>query len=124
MKRTILLVLYLVMLVTVKAQPSAGNTITGTVRDSISKLPLEYATITLFTKGSKKPSTGTVTDKTGNFTLKEVKDGVYTIVFEFIGYKPFSINDVLLKTSNAVVDLKNISLSQPKNSLQTVTVVA
>ncbi|HXL55126.1 MAG TPA: carboxypeptidase-like regulatory domain-containing protein, partial [Chitinophagaceae bacterium] len=120
MKRIIFLALYMLMLVTGKAQLSASNTIKGTVTDSISKLPLEYATITLYTKDSKKPLTGSITDKAGNFTIKEVKNGIYTIVFEFIGYKPFSL---LLNKTNAVVDLKNISLSLQKNTLQAVTVV-
>ena len=72
------------MLLALKAQPSAGNTIKGMVVDSVSKLPLEYATITIFAKGSKKPLSGTVTDKAGKFSLKEIKDGIYTIEFEFI----------------------------------------
>ena len=124
MKKIILLATYLVMLFTSKAQSSAGNTIKGIVTDSISKLPLEYATITLFTKGSKKPLSGTVTDKAGKFILKEIKNGVYTIEFEFIGYKSFSIDDVLLNTGNAVMTIQDISLYQQKNSLQNVTVVA
>lgn len=124
MKRIILLAIYPVMLLTAKAQSPAGNTIKGTIVDSISKLPLEYATISLFTKYSKKPLYGTVTDKAGKFNLKEIKDGVYTIEFEFIGYKSFSIKDVLLNTGNAVINLKEISLLQQKGSLQNVTVVA
>ncbi len=124
MKRIILLAIYLVMLLTAKAQSTAGNTIKGTIVDSISKLPLEYATITLFTKDSHKPLYGTVTDKAGKFSLKEIKDDVYTIVFEFIGYTSFSMKDVLLTTGNPVINLKGISLYQQKSSLQNVTVVA
>ncbi len=57
----------------------------GQVADSTSKKPLEYATVTLFTPGNKKPVTGTVTDKAGGFVLGGVKEGSYTVVFEFIG---------------------------------------
>jgi outer membrane receptor protein involved in Fe transport len=124
MKKTILLALYSLMLLTLKAQSPAGNAITGTITDSISKLPLEYATITLFAKGSQKPVTGTVTDKTGTFTLQDVGNGTYKVVFEFIGYTSFTVNDLQLNKNNAIVNLKNISLSPLNNSLQAVTVVA
>ena len=98
--------------------------ITGIVTDSSNRHPLEYATITLFLKDSKKPLTGTITEKNGSFVLSDLETGTYKIVFEFIGYSPFSINDLLLNKSNPVINLKNISLSQQKNSLQTVTVIA
>lgn len=123
MKKIILLATYLLMLLTLKAQPLAGNTIKGIVVDSVSKLPLEYATITLFAKGSKKLVLGTVTDKAGKFSLKEIKDGIYTIKFEFIGYQSFTMDDVLLNTGNAVMTIKDVYLLQQKNSLQNVTVV-
>ena len=124
MKKIILLATYLLMFLTPKAQPSADNTIKGIVVDSVSKLPLEYATITIFAKGSKKPLYGTVTDKAGKFSLKEIKDGIYTIEFEFIGYLSFSMDNVVLNTGNAVMTIKDISLFQQKNTLQNVTVVA
>ena len=124
MKRMIFLSLAILMSVTIKAQQPAGYMITGIVTDSSTRHPLEYATITLFLKDSKKPLTGTITEKNGSFVLSDLETGTYKIVFEFIGYSPFSINDLLLSKSNPVINLKNISLSQQKNSLQTVTVIA
>ena len=116
--------MYMVFMVAVKAQPGAGNTLKGTVVDSLSKHPLEYATITLFAKDNKKPVSGTVTDKDGKFSLKEIKDGTYTIEFEFIGYKSFSLKEVLFNNRNTVMDVRDISLFQQKNSLQNVTIIA
>ena len=124
MKRTLLFSILLLWLVIVKGQGLTGNSITGTIIDSTSQLPLEYATITLFTKSSNKPFTGSVTDKKGNFTINEIKDGVYTIVFEFIGYKPVSLKEVRLNKSNPLLNVKNITLAQQKETLQSVTVVA
>ena len=116
--------MYMVFMVAVKAQPGAGNTLKGTVVDSLSKHPLEYATITLFAKDNKKPVSGTVTDKDGKFSIKEIKDGTYTIEFEFIGYKSFSLKEVLFNNRNTVMDVRDISLFQQKNSLQNVTIIA
>ena len=124
MKRTLLFSIFLLLLVIVNGQGLTGNSVTGTITDSTSHLPLEYATITLFTKGSNKPFTGSVTDKKGNFTINEIKDGVYTIVFEFIGYKPVSLKEVGLNKSNPLLNVKNIPLVQQKGTLQSVTVVA
>ena len=124
MKRTLLFSISLLLLVIVKGQGLTGNSITGTITDSTSQLPLEYATITLFTKSSNKPFTGSVTDKKGNFAINEIKDGVYTIVFEFIGYKPVSLKEVRLNKSNPLLNVKNIKLAQQNETLQSVTVVA
>ncbi len=124
MKRTLLLSIFLLLLVFAKSQELTGNSITGTITDSISHLPLEYATITILAKGSNKPVTGSVTDKNGYFNLKEIKDGLYTIIFEFIGYKSVSLKEVKLNKSNSLLNVKNISLVQQKGTLKAVTIVA
>lgn len=94
----------------------------GQVADSISKKPLEYATVTLFTPGNKKPVTGTVTDKTGGFVLGGVKEGSYTVVFEFIGYKAFTLKNVVV--SNTPIDFKKIFLLPAKGNLEEVVVTS
>lgn len=80
----------------VKAQKKGGNSITGTVLNADSKTPLEYATITIFIAGDKKPLTGTTTDKTGSFTLTEIPAGTFSIVIENIGFTPFTKNSLTL----------------------------
>ncbi len=107
-----------------KAQTKGGNSITGTVTNTESKTSLEYATVTLFIKGSKKPLTGTTTDKTGSFTLTEIPADTFTIVIENIGYAPLVKNDVVINKKDAIIDLKTISLTVKKTTLQGVTVIA
>jgi ferric enterobactin receptor len=124
MKKIVLSLILGISIFAVQAQEGGRNTVTGNIRDSISHLPLEYATVSLFSKGSSKPLNGTVTDNKGHFIINEVKDGLYTIVFEFIGYKSFSIKDVQLNKTNPVVNIKTISLDPQKTNLQSVTVVA
>jgi hypothetical protein len=58
--KALILLLQVFIFINLKAQPMGGNTISGTVIDSASSLPLEYATVTLFIKDNKKPLTGTV----------------------------------------------------------------
>jgi len=106
------------------AQNTGGNSISGTVLNAESKAPLEYATVTIFVAGEKKPLTGTTTDKTGSFTLADIPTGTFNIVIENIGFVPFTKSDLVLTKKDAIIDLKNISLSIEKTTLQDVTVVA
>lgn len=124
MKAFLLLAFSILWFGIAKAQQSSNNELRGVIIDSLSKTPLEYATVTLFTKGNKKPLTGTITEKNGSFTLKEVPDGTYTIVFEFLGYNATTINEVQLNKNSQHADLKNIGLAQKKNTLEAVTVTA
>lgn len=118
------LIILIVCAGSVNAQKSEGNaSVTGKVTDSVSGMPLEYATISVFKKGEKKPFTGTTTDKSGTFTLSDLPDGTFNIVFEFIGYIPNSKNDVLINSKNSSLSLK-VGLSRKKGELQGVTVIA
>ncbi|TMI85781.1 MAG: carboxypeptidase-like regulatory domain-containing protein, partial [Bacteroidetes bacterium] len=55
-----------------KEKTDAKAKISGTVIDSSSNMPIEYATITLFRQGETKPFNGATTDKIGNFTVTNV----------------------------------------------------
>lgn len=101
---------------------SKGSNIKGQIVDSLTRAPLEFATVTLFAPGSKKPITGTVTDKTGSFILNDVKEGSYNIVFEFIGYKAFALKNVAI--ANTPIDFKKIFLLPSKGNLEEVLVTS
>ncbi|MEO6719335.1 MAG: TonB-dependent receptor [Ferruginibacter sp.] len=122
MKKALFLIFILSCMLLAKAQTNGGNSITGTVIDAVSKAPLEYATITLFNKGDKKPLTGTTSDKAGSFSLTDIPTGTFTIVIENIGFTPYTKNDLVLNKKDAIVDLKSISLSLQSTVLETVTV--
>lgn len=126
MRKLILLFLIPGFVGIVNAQTSAGggNSVIGTLIDQSSKTPLEYGTITIFIKGDKKPLTGTTTDKSGSFILPDISPGIFTIVFENIGYTPFTMSDLVVSKKNAIIDLKTISLAIQKTTLQGITVVA
>src|SRR5258706_5991918 len=84
--------------------------ITGKVIDSTSKKPIEYATISLFLKGNKKPVNGATSNDAGQFTITGVKGGDYTILIESIGYKSFSLDNIVVNKKNTSVDCNNILL--------------
>ena len=103
---------------------NAKAKITGNVTDSSTNLPLEYATITLIKQGETKASNGTTSDELGNFVVTDVLPGTFRVVVEFIGYSPFTINNVVVNQKHEVVDLKTIRLLKKQQTLQNVTVTA
>ena len=127
MRKGILLVLIIIsynLQAQRKQEPGSHAGIIGKVIDSISGEPLNYATITLFLEGNKKPVNGSTTDAKGMFVVNDVTDGNYKVVIEYIGYKPFTFSDVLVNPRNQPVDLKTISLVKKAAVLQAVTVLA
>ena len=66
----------------------------GSVADSTSGQPLEYASISLVNMRSDEVVTGALSDKTGRFTIREIPLGKYTAVVEFIGYAAKEISPI------------------------------
>jgi len=100
-----------------------GGIISGKVIDSTSKSMIEYATISLFVEGNKKPINGATTNNKGEFSVTGVKPGTYKLLVESIGYKAKSFEQVtMLKQENH--DLKTIFLSTSRTTLESVTVNA
>ena len=58
----------------------------GSVTDSVSGQPLEYASISLVNMRSDEVVTGALSDETGRFNIREIPIGRYRAVVEFIGY--------------------------------------
>jgi len=128
MKKGILLLIAFVNLYTLQAQNKKDNLqaqdITGKVIDSASGAPLNYATITLYLSKNKKAINGSTTDNKGMFAVNDVTDGTYKVVIEYIGYRPVTINNVVVNRRNSPMDLKIISLVKNVALLQTVTITA
>ncbi len=104
---------------------SAGHPgLTGKVVDSTTGEPLNYATVTLFLTDSKKPVNGSTTDAKGMFTVNDVANGTYKVVVEYIGYKPFTFNNVMVSQQNFSLDLQTVLLAKKAALLQTVIISA
>jgi ferric enterobactin receptor len=97
--------------------------ISGSIVDSATRLPLEYATITVFEQNNKKPLNGTTSNKQGQFMLNDLKPGDYDLLIESIGYSPKRYNHVNL-TKNSPGALNNVLLSKKLSTLETVTITA
>jgi len=96
--------------------------ISGRVIDSVSKAPVDYASIALYQKDNTKPVNGTTTDQKGNFSISGLGDGDYRLTVDFIGYKRSTIGHIIINAKTTNVSLNNILLASIQNLLQSVTV--
>ncbi len=128
LKSVILVILFTMATITVfgqtKLHGGEGAEIMGTVSDSISGQPLEYATIALYRDGNKTPVTGTTTDPVGKFALNNISQGNYKITIGFIGYRTITLKNIEIKQKNDVIDLKQVFIQSESTNMQSVTVTA
>lgn len=95
----------------------------GVVVDAQDKTPLEFAAISLFSKKDSALITGGVTNEKGEFSL-DVQPGSYFAKVEFISFKPFVIEDIVIADKQRRVDLGVIELSSDATTLMEVEVRA
>ncbi|MEI7733807.1 MAG: TonB-dependent receptor [Ferruginibacter sp.] len=100
------------------AELGGNYKITGAITDSVSKQPVEYATISIVSNTLQKTIDGSISTKAGFFQLKKIPAGWYTITIQCIGYNDFSIK-INLK-GDAV--LTNLALTKKVSTMQGITV--
>lgn len=123
--------IFIVTLLSVLASPifaqfsthqTTGFKVKGRLLDSVSNHPLEYATVSLFLNGDKKPINGAISDSKGNFVVENVAAGNYKLVAEFLGYKPHTLLDLTINKDNSQIDIKDILLISKATTLQNINV--
>jgi outer membrane receptor for ferrienterochelin and colicins len=92
--------------------------ISGTVIEKVSKLPLEYATITFTNATSTKALAGGVTNPKGEFSI-DIAPGTYDIKIEFISFKHIIIKD---KDLQEKTNLGQITLEEDATQLNEIVV--
>ncbi|GAA4903735.1 TonB-dependent receptor domain-containing protein [Mucilaginibacter defluvii] len=130
MKRIYLILFLLCAAVAVKAQVGLGGgggssivgRISGTVIDSLTKKPLDYATVSIYRSGGTAPMNGVLTDEKGNFKIDNVKAGSYKIGVSFIGYPTKFIDPVVTSLSKPDANMGQILVAPSSKALKEVTV--
>lgn len=104
------------------AAPKITGRITATILDSITKKPVDYATISLIKVKDGKAVNGGLTDEKGKVTIQGVSPDEYKLTVGFIGYKSKSI---LVKTTPAKPDfnLGNVIIIPTSSTLDEVNIV-
>ncbi len=102
-------------------QPKDTNvfrqTVRGQVFDKDSKSPLPFATVQIM---NTNPSVGTTTDIDGDFIIKNIPVGRYTIKVSFVGYTDAFVPELLLGSAKEAV--LRVELTEKIQSLGGVTI--
>ncbi len=135
MKKSLLLVFAVLAVLQIYAQqpshggmrgqakgPSITGRITGTVLDSLSGQPIDYASVVLISQKSGKEVDGTVTDEKGQFKFPEAKIDKYKIHFSFLGYDEKNVLNIELTPQKPDARLDEIYLVPSSLLLEEVTV--
>src|SRR5690606_29967048 len=93
---------FLFILYTIPFVGQDGNiTVTGTVLDQETNVPLEYATLVLQSVDNPEKITGGITDAEGKFNVS-AEPGKYHLRIEYISYKTHVLED---RNLNSSIDL-------------------
>jgi len=129
MKRIFLLIIVICAAISAKAQlPVSGGSgivgkISGTVVDSLTKKPVDYATISIFKSGAKTPINGVLTDEKGNFRIDNLRAGKYKITVSFIGYPTKTYDPIETTASKPDNNMGTLVISPSAKALKEVQIV-
>jgi outer membrane receptor protein involved in Fe transport len=86
-------------------QTNKSYTVSGILIDSISKQPLEYASVAIYKSLNNSLVTGVITNAKGAFILNNLSAGRYLVKSSFVGY--------ITKITNVEVNNSSIELPHP-----------
>ena len=100
-----------------------GFMITGSVIDSVSSKPIEFAAVTLTLQTDSAIISGGITDAEGKFTINIPNPGNYMLHYRFIGYTEANKN-IEVKAGSPVFFAGKMILSQNATALEGVNITA
>lgn len=98
--------MWLLLLTLLPAISWAQATISGEVRDSVTRAPLAFASVFL-----ANTTRGATTDEAGRFSLPGVPAGNYDVLVSYLGYR-LSRQNVTVGTAPVTLQLRAVPLSQ------------
>lgn len=98
-------------------------TISGRVLDN-NNLPIEYASLELFSTTDSTLVTGGISNKKGKYQLKKIKTGKYYLRATFIGFKDRIVSKVVVSRTNNKIRLKDIKLEPSSIEMDEVVIEA
>jgi outer membrane receptor protein involved in Fe transport len=127
MRYCLILLFFLCASLAINAQPRtaviAKGQISGKITDSVTKQPVDYATVSVYKAGSTSPFNGVVSDPSGNFTISNLTPGEYRVGIVFIGYREKMIDHVVISNKALNVSLGTIIIAPTQSQLKTVEIV-
>jgi hypothetical protein len=98
--------------------------VSGNVIDSNSMASIEYAGIAIFKKSDSSLIGGIITDSKGRFELKQIPDGKYYLMVQFMGFAPKRLENIEINKQKRNIQLGSIYLAPMANQLKTVNITS
>lgn len=95
----------------------------GVLRDSSTRLPLEYASVVLIKVRDSSVAGGTLTDQKGVFRIEEVMPGRYFIRITSIGYRQLDSKPFMLTPQESLKDFGAVWMPPSQRTLKETEVV-
>ncbi|MCB0636176.1 MAG: TonB-dependent receptor [Lewinella sp.] len=102
--------------------PTVNGRFTGTVIDTLTGQPVEFATVVLVKARNDKQIDGGLTETDGSFKIIEVNTGTYELRISFLGYEDKVITTIETTPEEPDADLGTIYLYPSGVNLEEVTV--
>ncbi|MHC1705321.1 MAG: TonB-dependent receptor [Tenuifilaceae bacterium] len=102
--------------------PAGTGTIKGSIIDNTDNVPVEYANVIIYSARDSSLVTGGITDAKGNYSIDKIPFGRYYVIFKFIGYKDFRINNVMVNPRKPEQTLEQVKLQPLTQNLEGVVV--
>jgi ferric enterobactin receptor len=103
--------------------PKGNSKVFGYIINEAVSKAVEYASVALYNKATKKPVDGTMADEKGKFSMNKVAPGQYYLMISFIGFENKTVDSITVEKSKDV-DLGVIKLTENVRQLDEVTVSA
>jgi hypothetical protein len=129
MKRIFTFITILFTAASAMAQMGGGSggvvgRISGIVIDSITKKPMDYASVSIYRSNGRAPINGVLTDEKGSFKLNEVKSGKWKIVISFLGYPNKTIDPVITTPEKPDFNMGTVVIAPSGKALKAIEVSA
>jgi len=118
-----LLLVFLVFTASAQQLPFAGR-IAGKIIDSATRVPIDYATINVYQRGSAAAIKESVSDPKGDFSITNLPYGEYRLVIGYMGYRPYSADHIVTSAQYPNAIVSNILLISTEKTLKVVNITA
>ena len=99
-----------------------SGTLKGKVIDKATGEAIPFAAVVVVSKAGESAVLGTTSDIDGNYTLKPVPAGKWTLQVQMVGYNSLQMDNVVVKADK--IDMFNLELSTKTTQISEVQVIA
>ncbi|MFI5159333.1 MAG: carboxypeptidase-like regulatory domain-containing protein, partial [Sphingobacteriales bacterium] len=114
----------LLMLIAFRGYGQQGIKISGTLTDSLTHVPIPFATVVLLSQQAKAPVKAAQTDTSGHFMLEHVPVGAFILRISFVGHNSIIKDNILIDAATGDLNLGALMMTASKNNLLKEVVVA